>query len=634
MLKRILARLLLPLLLLSNSGHLNFKESDTGAYKPLERSKQKSFDTESGTLERLIVAKGIVSMDIALNRLTGIDSRSKLSSLRFSVVPNSFFPILVFNDLLRGPLRGSMQLIPRDAAVLPSPLEQSLNQLVIEKLDWTEPYDIAVRDGKTGFTFFNIEGNLYDYDAKTHVLRIDNGRLLVSAEFAKKLGHLATAGDVIGNISVTATMRAIEIDHVVNGAVESADLPPVSDVSSESGVVRGPDVIVGDLSGLQQFGSSGTQVGLAVGTDSCNAGRQPLHWFQLPNNDHPVIPQNLYRMSGGPNNNDRFEQIGQSWLKHAFTALQQDLCNFGCQSSGTGTLLGVGCSDPYSASLNGGQSGLGSRAWVNPFTGNYPGSSPSPANHAGHSHNGTSHRILVEMNDLNTTLNPGATYYAEAQYVTPHEYTVCQADPAQCNMYNNASYRQFSVSGTTSFTFTAVGSTIREKAAISAWVGATIIKIEPDPGNDGIGYIACKVSNPSPGVWHYEYAVYNQNLDRGIRSLTVPVGSGSAVSNIGFHAPPQPPAFANDGTAGDAGFSSAPWDFMLLSDSLTWITEKFDSNPNANAVRWGTLYNFRFDSDHPPEMGTATIEFFKTGGTISIQIQGPGGGLKPASVSP
>ena len=58
---------------------------------------------------------------------------------------------------------------------------------------------------------------------------------------------------------------------------------------------------------------------------------------------------------------------------------------------------------------------LGSRAWVNPFTGVFPSTANS---HTGHTHTGTSHRILVEGSDLNTTMNPGATYYAEAQFVT------------------------------------------------------------------------------------------------------------------------------------------------------------------------------------------------------------------------
>src|SRR4030095_699627 len=231
-------------------------------------------------------------------------------------------------------------------------------------------------------------------------------------------------------------------------------------------------------------------------------------------NDHPVIPQNLYRMSGSATNDERFEQIGQSWLKHAFTALQNNICGFGCTPSGTGSLLGAGCSDPYSASLNAGQNSLGSRAWVNPFTGAYPGSNPSPNSHTGHTHTGTSHRIVVEMSDLNTTQNPGATYYAEAQYVTPHEYTWCQSHPGQCNQYNNASYRRFSVTGTTSFTFAPVGSTVQSKSAVTAWPGATINSLEPVPGVDGVAFIAYKVTNPSPGVWHYEYVIYNQNLDR------------------------------------------------------------------------------------------------------------------------
>src|SRR4029077_17357843 len=121
---------------------------------------------------------------------------------------------------------------------------------------------------------------------------------------------------------------------------------------------------------------------------------------------------------------------GQSWLKHAFTALTDNACGFGCNGVG-GSHLGVGCSDPYGSGLNAGQTGLGSRAWVNPFTGAYPSTSST---HTGHSHTGTSHRILVEQADLNTTLNPGATYYAEGQYISPHEFTWCQSHPGQCNM--------------------------------------------------------------------------------------------------------------------------------------------------------------------------------------------------------
>ena len=181
----------------------------------------------------------------------------------------------------------------------------------------------------------------------------------------------------------------------------------------------GPDVIMGDLPTLIQAGSNGTQVGLAIGTNICNNGDVQVNWFRLPERDHPVIPQNLYRMSGGANNDERFEQIGQSWVMHQYFPLQQNGCGFGCTPSPDFAHLGVGCSTADTASINGAQADLGSRAWVHPFTGAFLSTSNS---HTGHTHEGTTHRILVEGNDLNTTMNQGATYFAEAQLITPHEF--------------------------------------------------------------------------------------------------------------------------------------------------------------------------------------------------------------------
>jgi hypothetical protein len=227
------------------------------------------------------------------------------------------------------------------------------------------------------------------------------------------------------------------------------------------------------------------------------------------------------------------------------------------------------------------------------------------------------------MTDLNTTLNPGATYFGEAQYVTPHEYAWCSAHPGECNMYNNVSYRQFNVSGTSSFSFSAVGATVRMTPAINAWPGAIINAIEPVPGVDGRGFIAYKVTNPSAGVWHYEYAVYNQNLDRSIQSFSLPLGCGITASNLGFHAPPNHPGIANDGTFGSAGYSNAVWTPNQTASALSWNTETFAQNQNANAIRWGTLYNFRFDSNRPPRIAVATIGYFKTGSPSTVVIQGP-----------
>src|SRR5581483_1152978 len=201
----------------------------------------------TGTLQRMIVENGSVTLDLDLNGLAGSSSLvARPMTLSFVVGANSFFPILVFNDLLRAAEPGSMALIPVAGVSapgysnLPAILSASLKRLVIEKLPSSEQFDLAVRDGNTGFTFFNVEGGDYDYAADAQLFSFTNGRLLVSKEFANALGRPADAGAVVGKISIGAAMQPIEIDQLVNGEPRSVMMPGV-------GTVPGPDVIVGEL---------------------------------------------------------------------------------------------------------------------------------------------------------------------------------------------------------------------------------------------------------------------------------------------------------------------------------------------------------------------------------------------------
>src|SRR2546427_12046705 len=104
-----------------------------------------------------------------------------------------------------------------------------------------------------------------------------------------------------------------------------------------------------------------------------------------------------------------------------------------------------------------------------------------------------------------------------------------------------------------------------------AWAdtGAAVTQVQPDLANDGFWLIGYKVTNPTTGVWHYEYALYNQNLDRSIQSFSVPLAPGINISNIGFHAPIQHPGFANDGTFNNQGYSSTHLTVTQASHSLT-----------------------------------------------------------------
>src|SRR5206468_3131540 len=63
---------------------------------------------------------------------------------------------------------------------------------------------------------------------------------------------------------------------------------------------------------------------------------------------------------------------------------------------------------------------------------------------------------------------------------------------------------------------------------------------------------------------------------------------------------------------------------------ITWSTETFATNQNANAIRFGTLYNFRFDADQAPNFTSATVGYFKTGSPMGVSIQAPGGVPSPS----
>jgi hypothetical protein len=70
----------------------------------------------TGTFQKMIVENGSVTMDLDLNGLNGSSSLvARPVTLQFVIGANSFFPILVFNDLFRGPDPGSMSLMPQNS---------------------------------------------------------------------------------------------------------------------------------------------------------------------------------------------------------------------------------------------------------------------------------------------------------------------------------------------------------------------------------------------------------------------------------------------------------------------------------------------------------------------------------------
>jgi hypothetical protein len=347
----------------------------------------------------------------------------------------------------------------------------------------------------------------------------------------------------------------------------------------------GPDVIVGDLMDITNFNSNGGIEAFCVGTTSCNIGDTNLLWI-ANNNQHPVIGQNLFRLKAG-----RFEHIGQSWLKHGFTALTQNLCGCGCSGQG-GAVLGVGCSDPYCCGLNGDQSGLGPKSQVNAWTGFfvYP--------HDTSTGNSIYKRLQVKISDIDPAMNGGGSYFVEGHYVTPD-------DAAAGNQDNNASYRAVNITGGGSaWSVSLTGTTKREQPGIRAWqdTDATVTETDIRVPEEGLLILAAKANDLGNGFWHYEYALQNLNSDRSVGFFSVPVAPGATVQNIGFH--------DVDYHSGEP-YSLDDWPGENTGDSIRWATTPYNVNPNANALRWGTLYNFRFDVNFAPATGVVTLGLFK-----------------------
>lgn len=381
----------------------------------------------------------------------------------------------------------------------------------------------------------------------------------------------------------------------------------------------GPDVIVGDSQDIQNHTNTGTQDSISLGSVSCNVGTQNLLWI-ASDNRHPVIGGTLYRYRE-TDGHARLEQIGQSWLKHGFTALTQNLC---CTCSGQGgSVLGVGCSDPYTAARNGSQSGLGPKWQVNASTGifTYPPANPSWS--------GTQARRLqfpttglTASNTLPIGGGSAVRYISEVQYVA-------QDDAAAGNKFNNTSYRTNTVSlSGSNMTFSFSAATVRQKAAIEWWatVDNQVLQttvIVPNgatgpAGGEGKFIVSSRAYDLGGGIWHYEYAIYNQCSHRSGGMFEVPVPSGVTVSDLGFNSVP----YYNGDGEGNVNRSNAPWTTDTTGNKVQWYTQTMAENVNANAIRWGTMYNFRFRANTPPDEGNATIGLWR-----------PAVGIEPTNVT-
>lgn len=433
---------------------------------------------------------------------------------------------------------------------------------------------------------FDLTSAMVDFDAVEQRLSLV-AELTITPEWSDALQLPEVAGMTVGTLW-TQTIAEPVHDPAETTVVQTNDDPGPS--NRDGAALIGPDVVVADLQSVARFFREGDITAYAVGTHACNVGDQRAKWVNNTN-QHPVIVQNMYRLK-----DDRFEQIGLSWVKHGFYAVSMSLCG-PCNDLTPGDELGVGCSDPYSASLNGVQNNMSPRSTVNAHTGSFPypwsGWSFPPESDI-------ERRLQVHDADLDPDLNPGALYFVQGHYITAGDCAAGTSD-------NNASYREVFVTEPQYQLYAVAVSgtkpTQRSQPAVRAWQDHDPDVIETDirvPA-EGLFILAAKAIDLGGG-WRYSYALQNLNSDRSARSFSLPLPSGAVITNIGFHDVDYHSGEPYDGT---------DWSAVVTSEDITWSTQTAAENPNANALRFGTVYSFYFDANVEPGPSIATIGLFK-----------------------
>jgi hypothetical protein len=227
------------------------------------------------------------------------------------------------------------------------------------------------------------------------------------------------------------------------------------------------------------------------------------------------------------------------------------------------------------------------------------------------------HKIthLLQVHDGDLDIN--YSYVVEAYYVHYQD----------ANPLNNAAWKPVRVTAGSpggEWTFDMTPEAVKPNIgfAIDSWPGASTLFVSEDNppqkghSTDGRLKVAYKVRNLGNGTWRYEYAVYNIDMDRGLKSLRIPVPASVQISNPTFHASEHQTAELDieEGVQMD----NAAWKFQRLPDAIVW-------NTVSNPLRWGTLYNFGFTANSDSSSVTAIFGLFKAGTPADLTgiLQGP-----------
>ncbi len=376
---------------------------------------------------------------------------------------------------------------------------------------------------------------------------------------------------------------------------------------AQSNTVNGLDGRLTVVDNMTYYGRRGPsypngEVGMAMLNSMCNPGSVNIPWQQAMQPNHPKFGFLVVRVA-----NDKIEQINEwSFCKHAFTSINVSGACGSCQNPGTGSLMGLNCSDTYGAGNNASRTWLGPPEEINPWLGTwnpvgsyfdigdpsqagYPAPADGVRSLSQSIFDSVDNRVTIDEIDLTT---PGASYYYGLQLIHQGE--------SVANRDDNIAHRGMNPNWSgSSWSFPNNGAGQQYGTILDRWTGAEV-NVGQNGTNDGRFYVASKVTSLGGGNYHYEYAIHNVDNSRAGGDFRVPIDAGATASNYSF---------------GDIDTNGGnDWSVVRIGNEVV-----FTATAN-NPLEWNTIYNFGFDANFAPGSTSCTVGEHRPGAGTSFVV--------------
>jgi hypothetical protein len=425
---------------------------------------------------------------------------------------------------------------------------------------------------------FTIDSVHIEFDKTKKLLLMQNMDLFATQELANLLESPMLADQVVGQLH---TYNQLEIPEAAMTEMKAGSCvnhpiwPPAGNV----------DVALIDIGSVQWMRNIGTdKIVVAPSARLKNVGTADVPWhpqFSAPEppygtDQHPFLNWSMYREVNG-----RFEQLGNSGVKHAFLTINSN-CTINCNDN---NILWLGCEDVYGTGNNDSSFALGPRAEIEAFAGTWDNCGsffdpePCTGSHQNSSNGPDQNRLSVYNEDLLDPDNTGV--YMQAWYLIRDDI----------NIFNSMGYKLLNPSQVNTSWSMNPSNTFVNKPALDSYVPTNTSSAtqasQTIATNEGHFTVAVKVFDLGGGLYRYNYAVENYDFDPKFDKFKIPLSTNALLTDTVFVDPERD--------------DSNNWNFETNAGYL-----EITGNAN-NQQDWGMLFSFSFTTDSAPELNSFEI---------------------------